>query len=128
MSDQKELVENYASALGERDPYGLARSLQASLNLYRTWAAEEKWSLFRPLADAIDDLLAAGEPALADDEILARLITLSRQVCVILALMGDANGRRDNGFFRASLAHASRLDAMTDNKLQLVELVNLIQA
>jgi hypothetical protein len=115
------------AALVEGNPYLLAAGLQNMVNSGRTWAAEGNWSFFRPLADTVDDLLAARAQDMADDTALSTLITLARQVCAVLALLGDAGGIRDTGYFRASLAHARRLDAMTDNRLHLVDLVELVR-
>ena len=126
MTALSELLDQISTAVTDGDPYRFAGSLQTIINNSRTWAAEENWAAFRPLADALDDLLEARAPQAANLAALSTLITLARQVCVVLALMGDANGQRDTGFFRASLAHARRLDAMTEGKLQLVELVNMV--
>ncbi len=125
MAASSELLTQINTAVTGGDPYQFAGSLQAVIDTCRTWAAAENWAAFRPLADTLDDLLADRAPA-AGDTPLATLITLARQVCVVLALMGDANGERDSGYFRASMAHARRLDAMTEGKLQLVELVDMV--
>ena len=60
------------------------------------------------------------------DEQIAVLATLAQQVFAVLAIMGGSGGTRDSGYYRAPLAHAERLDAMTDGVLRLVDLVNLI--
>lgn len=127
MVDPTGLVVEMKAALVEGNPYLLAAGLQNMVNSGHTWAAEGNWSFFRPLADTVDDLLAARAPDMADDTALSTLITLARQVCAVLALLGDAGGIRDTGYFRASLAHARRLDAMTDNRLRLVDLVELVR-
>ena len=60
------------------------------------------------------------------DEQTATLAVLAQQVFAVLAIMGGSDGRRDSGYYRAPLAHAERLDAMTDSVFRLVDLVKLI--
>jgi hypothetical protein len=126
MTAANELLAQINTAVTAGDPYQFAGGLQTVLKTCRNWAAEGDWAAFRPLADALDDLLEERSPQTADETALAALITLARQVCVVLALMGDAGGERDTGFFRASMTHARRLDAMTEGRLQLVALVDMV--
>ena len=125
MTAATELLARLNAAVTEGDPYQFAGELQTVINTCRNWAAAENWAAFRPLADALDDLLEERSQQAASDAALFALVTLARQVCVVLALLGDAGGERDTGYFRASMAHARRLDAMTEGKLRLVELVDM---
>lgn len=126
MTAAAELLAQLNTALTESDPYQFAGGLQTVIKTCRNWAAGGNWAAFRPLADALDDLLEERSPQAADDAALSALIVLARQACVVLALLGDAGGKRDTGYFRASMAHARRLDAMTEGKLHLVELVDMV--
>jgi hypothetical protein len=108
-------------------PQAAAQALKAIVEEARGRAAAGDFSLIRGLADRADD--AAEQVKLETgltDERLAALATLAQQVCAVLAIMGGSDGRRDSGYYRAPLAHAQRLDAMTDGVLRLVDLVNLI--
>ncbi len=127
MFDTAKFLARITTELDEQSPYGLAASLQTMLETASSWAGAGRWASLRPLADAVDDLLAAYEPSLAGNEAVTGLVTLTRQVCMILALMGDSEGVRDSGYFRASMVHARRLDAMTEGRLNLVSLVDVIQ-
>jgi hypothetical protein len=51
---------------------------------------------------------------------------LAQQTAAVLALVGGSDGEQDSGYYRAALAHAERLDAMTEGVLRLVELVERI--
>jgi hypothetical protein len=85
------------------------------------------FSSIRELADCADEVVEhLGVETDLQDERLAALSTLTQQVMAILAILGGSDGRRDSGHYRASLAHAERLDLMTDGALRLVDLVNLI--
>jgi hypothetical protein len=123
-----QLIIDLSNALAARAPQRVADTLQTILGVCRSRAIEEDWAAIRPLADAADDLLAAQSyPADESESALAALTSLGQQLCLILALVGDSNGVRDSGYFRASMAHAERLDAATGGNLRLVELVELIR-
>ncbi len=109
-------------------PRAAASALKAIVEEARGRAAVGDFASIRDLADRAD---AAVEKIKAErgfpDERLALLAALTQQVLAVLAIMGGSNGRRDSGYYRAPLAHAERLDAMTEGVLRLVDLVNLIE-
>ena len=83
--------------------------------------------LVRDLADRADDAVESAKVGIDDsDGRTATLAILAQQVFAVLSIMGGSDGRRDSGFYRAPLAHAERLDAMTDCVFRLVDLVKLI--
>ncbi len=124
--DDKTLAEQLAAEL-RTHPRPAADALKAIVEEARCRAATGDFFLVRDLADHADEAVEqvrseAGLP----DERLATLATLSQQIFAVLAIMGGSDGRRNSGYYRASLAHAERLDAMTDGVFCLVDLVNLI--
>lgn len=120
------LVERLAAGLRSH-PQAAASALKAIVEEARCRAAAGDFVLIRELADRADDAIEQVrlETGLPDDQ-LAALATLAQQVMAVLAIMGGSDGRRDSGYYRAPLAHAERLDAMTGGALRLVDLVNLI--
>ncbi len=108
-------------------PQAAVYALGAILQETRRRAVAGDFSLIRELADRADDVVerVRVETGLPDERLTA-LATLTQQVMAILAILGGSDGRRDSGHYRASLAHAERLDVMTDGALRLVDLVNLI--
>lgn len=125
--DDPDLVQQLATGL-RTHPQAAANALKAIVEEARRRAAAGDFSTIQRLADRAD---AAVEKVRADtglsDERLATLATLAQQVLAMLAIMGGSDGRRDSGTYRAPLAHAERLDAMTGGTLRLVDLVNLIE-
>jgi hypothetical protein len=124
--DDEVLAEQLAAGLSTH-PQMAADALKAIVEEARCRAAGGEFLSIRDLADRSDDAVErvrvqTGLP----DEHLASLATLSQQVFAVMAIMGNSDGRRDSGYYRAPLAHAERLDAMTDGVLRLVDLVNLI--
>jgi hypothetical protein len=126
VQDDLMLAEGLAAGL-RSDPQAAATALKSIVEEARRRAAGGDFSLIRSLADGADDAVerVRAETGLLDGR-LAALATLAQQAFAVLAIMGGSDGRRDNGYYRAPLAHAQRLDAMTDGALRLVELVNLI--
>ena len=108
-------------------PQMAADALKAIVEEARRRAAAGDFQLVGELADRADDAVEVvrAETGLPDER-LAALATLAQQVFAVLAIMGGSDGERDSGYYRAPLAHAERLDAMTDGVLRLVDLVNLI--
>jgi len=124
--DDEILVKQLAAGL-RAHPQMAANALKAIVEEARCRAAAGDFPFIRDLADRADDAVEevkveTGLP----DECLAGLAELAQQVLAMLAILGGSDGRRDSGYYRAPLAHAERLDAMTDGVLRLVELVNLI--
>lgn len=124
--DDETLSEQLAAGL-RTHPQSAADALKSIVEEARCRAAAGDFSLIRDLADRADEAVEqvraeAGLP----DERLATLATLSQQIFAVLAIMGGSDGRRNSGYYRAPLAHAERLDAMTDGVFRLVDLVNLI--
>lgn len=124
-------------------PWAAAAGLKAVLRQARRWAAGGDLHLLRPLADELDAAVeqldqtwprSNEDPATSSEaeqpsteiEHLQSLAMLTRQVCVVLACLGDSQGVRDSGYWQAATAHAERLDAMTEHALDLVGLVNLV--
>ena len=124
--DDEALVEQWVAGL-RTHPQAAANALKAIIEEARCRAAAGDFPLIRDLADRADaavEEVKAGT-GLPDDR-LAALAMLSQQVFAVLAIMGGSDGRRDSGYYRAPLAHAERLDAMTDGALHLVDLVSFI--
>jgi hypothetical protein len=136
------LVEQLAAGL-RTHPQAAANALKAIVEEARCRAASGDFPSIRDLADRADDAVeqvraeaVLHRPALALrqarvgrqelDERLALLANLAQQVLAVLAIMGGSDGRRNSGYYRAPLAHAERLDAMTEGAFRLVDLVNLI--
>lgn len=108
-------------------PQAAANALKAIVEEARRRAKVGEFSAIRSLADQADDAVENLKAETEfEEESLAVLAGLAQQVLAVLAIMGGSDGRRDSGYYRAPLAHAERLDAMTDGVLRLVELVNLI--
>jgi hypothetical protein len=120
------LVDRLATGL-HTHPQAAAHALKAIVEEARCRAAAGDFFLIRDLADRADDAVeeVKAETGLPDER-LAALAGLARQIFAVLAIMGGSDGRRDSGYYRAPLAHAERLDAMTDSVFRLVDLVNLI--
>ena len=124
--DDEALAEKLAAGL-RAGPQAAAAALKAVVAAARSRAAHGSFASIRALADRADDAVErvktqTGPP----DERLDSLATLAQQTFAVLALAGSSDGERDSGYYRASLAHAERLDAMTEGALRLVELVELI--
>jgi hypothetical protein len=128
------LVERLADGL-RICPQAAADALKAIVEEARRRAGAGDFLSIRDLADRADDVVeqVKAEAGLhlppgqhGSDKRLATLAMLAQQVFAVLAIMGGSDGERDSGYYRASLAHAQRLDAMTEGALRLVELVNLV--
>jgi len=120
------LVEQLAAGL-QAGPQAAADALKAIVEEARRRAACGDFPPIRALADRADDAVEQVKAQTGlPDEPSASLAMLAQQTFAVLALVGDSNGRRDSGAYRASLVHAERLDAMTGGVLRLVDLVNLI--
>jgi hypothetical protein len=125
--DDEVLAEQLAAGLGA-GPQMVANALKAIVEEARFRAAGGDFLSVRDLADRSDDAVERVKAQTGlPDEHMASLATLSQQVFAVLSIMGNSDGRRDSGYYRAPLAHAERLDAMTDGVLRLVDLVNLIE-
>jgi hypothetical protein len=125
--DDEVLVKQLAVGL-RTHTQAAASALKAIVEEARRRAADGDFLLIQHLADRADDVVeeVKAETGLPDEH-LAGLAELAQQVFAVLAIFGGSDGRRDSGYYRAPLAHAERLDAMTDGVLHLVELVNLIE-
>jgi hypothetical protein len=132
LSDSRVLHENddvLVAQLGaglDSHPRAAAGALKAIIEEARRRAARGDFPAIQRLADRADDAVEGIKEAGLAEERLAALATLAQQVFAVLAIMGGSDGRRDSGYYRAPLAHAERLDAMTGGALRLVDLVNLI--
>jgi hypothetical protein len=124
--DDEVLVGQLAAGL-RTHPQAAANALKAIVEEARGRAAAGDFLSIRDLADRADDVVEEmkAETGLPDEH-MASLAMLAQQVFAVLAIMGGSDGKRDSGYYRAPLAHAERLDAMTDGVLRLVDLVNLI--
>jgi hypothetical protein len=124
--DDEVLVGQLAVGL-RTHPQAAANALKAIVEEARCRAAAGDFLSIRDLADRADDVVEGvkAETGLPEEHI-ASLAMLAQQVFAVLAIMGGSDGRRNSGYYRAPLAHAGRLDAMTDGVLRLVDLVNLI--
>jgi hypothetical protein len=125
--DDEVLAEQLAAGLSAR-PQMAVDALKAIVEEARCRAAGGDFLSVRDLADRSDDAVERVKAQTSlPDEHMASLARLAQQVFAVLAIMGNSDGRRDSGYYRAPLAHAERLDAMTDGVLRLVDLVNLIE-
>lgn len=126
MAEDVVLVEQLAVGL-RIHPHAAASALKAIVEEARCRAGAGDYPSIRAMADRADDVVeqAKAETGLPDER-LATLAMLAQQVFAVLAILGSSDGERDSGYYRASLAHAKRLDAMTDGALRLVELVKLV--
>ena len=124
--DDETLAEQLAAGL-RTHPQPAADALKSIIEEARCRAAAGDYRLVGDLADRADEAVeqVRAETGLPDGR-LATLAALSQQIFAVLAIMGGSDGRRTSGYYRAPLAHAERLDAMTDGVLRLVDLVNLI--
>jgi hypothetical protein len=124
--DDEVLVEQLVAGL-RTHPRATADVLKAIVEEARCRAAAGDFRLIRDLADRADEAVeeVKAKNGLSDER-TATLAILAQQVFAVLAIMGSSDGRRDSGYYRAPLAHAERLDAMTEGVFRLVELVNLI--
>jgi hypothetical protein len=126
-ADGEGLVEQLITGL-RTHPQAAADALKAIVEEARRRATAGDFASIQDLADRAD---RAVEKVRTDkglsDEHLATLSMLTHQVLALLAIMGGSDGRRDSGYYRAPLAHAERLDAMTEGAFRLVDLVNLIE-
>lgn len=120
------LIEQLAAGF-RTHPQAAATALRAIVEEARCRAEVGDFLSIRGLADHADDAVqkVKAETGLPDER-MALLAVLAQQVFAVLAIMGGSDGRRDSGYYRAPLAHAERLDAVTDGVLRLVDLVNLI--
>ena len=120
------LVEQLETGL-RTHPQAAANALKVIVEEARCGAAAGDFLFIQRLADRVDDAVekVRAEVGLPDERLEA-LATLAQQVFAVLAVMDGSDGRRDSGYYRAPLAHAERLDAMTEGALRLVDLVNLI--
>jgi hypothetical protein len=124
--DDKVLIRQLTAGLST-SPQASGSALKAIVEEARRRAAHGDFSSIRHLADQADDAVEQVKREIGfQDERLAKLATLAQQTFAVLAIVGGSDGQRDSGYFRASLAHAERLDAMTDGALGLADLVNLI--
>ena len=125
-SDDEALAEKLAAGL-RMGPQAAADALKAIVATARGRAAHGDFASIRSLADRADDAVERVKAQTSlPDERLDSLAMLAQQTFAVLALVGGSGGERDSGYYRASLAHAERLDAMTEGALRLVELVELI--
>jgi hypothetical protein len=124
--DYEVLAEQLAAGL-RTHPQAAADALKAIVEEARCRAAAGDFLSVRDLADRSDDAVerVKAQTGLPDEQMVS-LAMLAQQVFAVLAIMGNSDGRRDSGYYRAPLAHAERLDAMTNGALRLVDLVNLI--
>jgi hypothetical protein len=124
--DDEALVEQLVAGL-RTHPRTAADALKGIVEEARCRAAAGDFLLIRDLADRADEAVdEAKVKNRVSDENTATLAVLAQQVFAVLAIMGSSDGRRDSGYYRAPLAHAERLDALTEGALRLVDLVNLI--
>jgi hypothetical protein len=125
MSDELAVLGDELAAALCTHPQAATHAFKRLLQAAHRQAAEGDFAPLRVLADRTEAAVEAlGRPDATDDP-LAALAQLVQQTCVVLAYLGDSEGVRDSGYFRAALAHAERLDVMTQGTLHLVDLVNL---
>ena len=124
--DDGALAEKLAAGL-RTGPQAAADALKAIVATARVRAAHGDFASILNLADRADDAVEQVKAQTGlPDERLDSLAMLAQQTAAVLALVGGSGGERDSGYYRAALAHAERLDAMTEGALSLVELVERI--
>ncbi len=127
--EDKVLAEALATGL-RTGPQAAADALKAIVATARdrvARGAHRDFAFILSLADRADDAVERVKAQTGlPDERLDSLAMLAQQIAAILALVGGSDGERDSGYYRAALAHAERLDAMTEGVLRLVELVERI--
>jgi hypothetical protein len=124
--DDEALAGDLAAGL-RTGPQAAADALKAIVVAARGRAARGDFAAILSLADCADDAVEQVKAQTGlPDERLESLAMLAQQTFAMLALAGSSGGERDSGYYRASLAHAERLDAMTGGALRLVELVERI--
>ncbi len=125
-SEDKVLAEALATGL-RTGPQAAANALKAIVATARDRVAHGDFVFILSLADRADDAVeqVRAQTGLPDER-LDSLAMLAQQTAAVLALMGGSDGERDSGYYRAALAYAERLDAMTEGALRLVELVERI--
>ena len=124
--EDEALAEALAAGL-RIGPQAAADALKAIVAAARGRAAHSDFASILSLADRADDAVERVKAQTGlPDERLDSLAMLAQQTFAVLALVGGSGGERDSGYYRASLAHAERLDAMTGGALRLVELVERI--
>ena len=124
--DDEALAKALAAGL-RTGPQAAADALKAIVATARSRAAHGDFASILSLADHADDVVeqVRAQTGLPDER-LDSLAVLAQQTFAVLALLGGSGGERDSGYYRASLAHAERLDAMTGGALRLVELVERV--
>ncbi len=126
--EDEALAEALAAGL-RTGPQAAANALKAIVTAARSRVAHGDFAFILSLADRADDAVEQVKAQTGlPDERLDSLAMLAQQTAAVLALVGGSGGERDSGYYRASLAHAERLDAMTEGALRLVELVEQIGA
>ena len=124
--EDEALAENLAAGL-RTGPQAAADALKAIVAAARGRIALGDFAFILSLADRADDAVERVKAQTGlPDERLDSLAMLAQQTFAVLALVGGSDGERDSGYYRAALAHAERLDAMTGGALRLVELVERI--
>jgi hypothetical protein len=126
MSEDEALAEALAAGL-RTCPQAAADALKGIVAAARDRVVHGDFAFILSLADRADDAVeqVKAQTGLSDER-LESLAMLAQQTFAVLALVGGSDGERDSGYYRAALAHAERLDAMTEGALQLVELVERI--
>ncbi len=124
--EDEALAEALAAGL-RTGPQAAADALKAIVAAARSQVESGGFAFVLSLADCADNAVeqVRAQTGLPDER-LDSLAMLAQQTLAVLALVGGSGGNRDSGYFRASLAHAERLDAMTEGALRLVELVERI--
>ena len=126
LPEDEALAEALAAGL-RTGPQAAADALKAIVAAACSRVAHGDFAFILSLADRADDAVEHFKVQIGlSDERLDSLAMLAQQTFAVLALVGGSGGERDNGYYRAALAHAERLDAMTEDALRLVELVERI--
>ena len=124
--EDEALAENLAAGL-RTGPQAAADALKAIVAAARGRATHGDFASILNLADRADDVVERVKAQTGlPDERLDSLAMLAQQTFAVLALVGSSGGERDSGYYRAALAHAERLNTMTEGALRLVELVERI--
>jgi hypothetical protein len=124
--EDEALAEALAAGL-QTGPQAAADALKAIVAAARGRVALGDFAFILSLADRADDAVERVKAQTGlPDECLDSLAMLAQQTAAVLALVGGSDGEQDSGYYRAALAHAERLDAMTEGALRLVELVERI--
>ncbi len=123
----KSHADHMAQAIAAGDPILIARCTKDVVETARQLVGNGQWFEIEEISTAVDTVLAT---ARANGNLptnkLKLLADLTQQTLAVLQFLAHTHGDRRTGQFIAARTQAKRLDKMTNNRLQLVSLVELL--